>query len=408
MVTSKPRDDDAESEKDIAIASLRAEIRSLRHQSQSDLGNQSGDEAEGEATADKDSMISALRAEVESLRHPSHADLTKLRPEADDKDTIIASLRAEIETLKDADRLYYASNFSIETPYDSASFPEKGIPARFAKEFLVQSHALDNKPSLNTSSYVNVVFEPEENEVALMGLTINLADGSVYPTSVRLHDRVVGMIANLWNCPKPLDGGTVYSGSGTVGSTEACLLAGLALKFRWRKWYAAKYGLTAEQVVQVVPNIVLSSVYQAAWEKFFRYFDVAPRFIKPTLANKMRMEPKNTLPSLCDEKTIAVVGILGNHYNGAYDPIWEINDIVEKINAKRGYQIGIHIDAASGGFTAPFQKNMPPFDFKLKNVLSISASGHKFGESSCGTGWLVFRHRKDLGEHIAVSVTYLG
>jgi glutamate decarboxylase len=166
--------------------------------------------------------------------------------------------------------------------------------------------------------------------------------------------------------------------------------------------------MTAEQVMSVIPNIVISSVYQAAWEKYFRYFDVAPRFIKPTLANKMRMKTDDALPDLCDEKTIGVVGILGNHYNGAYDPVWEINEVIQKINEEKGYQIGIHVDAASGGFTAPFQKNMPAFDFRLKNVLSISASGHKFGESSCGTGWLVFRRRDDLAEHIAVSVTYLG
>lgn len=91
-----------------------------------------------------------------------------------------------------------------------------------------------------------------------------------------------------------------------------------------------------------------------------------------------------------------------------YDPIWDINDVVEQVNKKNGYQIGIHVDAASGGFIAPFQENMPAFDFRLKNVMSMSASGHKFGESSCGTGWLVFRHRLNLAEHIAVSVTYLG
>ena len=51
---------------------------------------------------------------------------------------------------------------------------------------------------------------------------------------------------------------------------------------------------------------------------------------------------------------------------------------------------------------------MPPFDFRLQNVMSISLSGHKFGESACGTGWLVFRHRHDLAEDIAVSVSYLG
>ena len=95
-------------------------------------------------------------------------------------------------------------------------------------------------------------------------------------------------------------------------------------------------------------------------------------------------------------------------YNGAYDPIWEMNDVIDKINKDNGYQIGIHVDAASGGFIAPFQDGLPAWDFRLKNVLSISSSGHKFGESCCGTGWLVFRHRHDLAEHIAVSVTYLG
>lgn len=402
METAESKDD-IEYEKDIAIASLTAEAQVLRRQTTSTSSTSDGDEVL-RASKDKDTAIACLRSEVESLRYPLSTNLTKV----DDKDTIIASLLAKIEQLQDAVRPYYASSFSIESPYDSETFPARGIPASFAQEYIRQAHSLDNKPTLNTSSYVNVVFEPEEYEVAILGLGTNLADGSVYPNSVRLHDRVVGMIANLWNCPKTTYGSTPYSGSGTVGSTEACLLAGLALKFRWRKWYASKYGLTLEQVLTIVPNIVISSVYQAAWEKFFRYFDVAPRFIKPTLANKMRMEPEGTLPQLCDEKTIAVIGILGNHYNGAYDPIWEINDVIERLNEERGYQIGIHIDAASGGFTAPFQENMPPFDFRLKNVLSISASGHKFGESSCGTGWLVFRHRKDLGEHIAVSVTYLG
>jgi len=250
------------------------------------------------------------------------------------------------------------------------------------------------------------VSEPEEEATALLGLKVNLADGSVYPASVRLHDTVVNMIAQLWNCPAPEDGSN-FSGTGTVGSTEACLLAGLALKFRWRKWYQKKFDKTQEEVLGVVPNIIISSCYQAAWEKFFRYFDVVPQFIKPTLANKMRVDPSK-VAALCNERTIGVVGILGNHYNGAYDPVWDIDKELEIVNKNLGYEIGLHIDAASGGFIAPFQDGLPPFDFRLKNVLSISASGHKFGESCCGTGWLVFRHRHDLAEHIAVSVTYLG
>jgi glutamate decarboxylase len=164
--------------------------------------------------------------------------------------------------------------------------------------------------------------------------------------------------------------------------------------------------MTTEQVLGIRPNLVISSCFQAAWEKFFRYFDVEPRFVKPSVKDFCIIPSE--IAELCDDKTMGVVGILGNHYNGAYDAIWEMNDVISQVNEENGFQIGIHIDAASGGFIAPFQENMPPFDFRLSNVLSISASGHKFGESICGTGWVVFRQREDLTEHIAISVSYLG
>lgn len=183
---------------------------------------------------------------------------------------------------------------------------------------------------------------------------------------------------------------------------------GLALKLRWRKWYAERHGLTEAQVQAIRPNIVISTAYQAAWEKLFRFFDVDAKLVKPSLLdNKMAIEASK-LVNACDEKTIAVVAILGNHYNGVYDPVWEVDSLLEVKNSEMGWQVGIHIDAASGGFIAPFQPDMPPFDFRLKSVLSMSGSGHKFGESICGTGWLVFRQKEDLAEHIAVSVTYLG
>jgi len=259
-----------------------------------------------------------------------------------------------------------------------------------------------------SSQYVNVVFEPEERAAAALGLSINIADASVYPATIKLHDQVVKMLANLWNCPEPpelRDGkGGAFSGAGTVGSTEACLLAGLAHKLRWRKWYAKKNEISDEEVLGVRPNMVISSVFQAAWEKMFRYFDVEPRFAKPSIKN-FSVDPKEMI-KLCDDKTIAIVAILGNHYNGAYDPVWDIDAALRPFNRKKGYQIGIHVDAASGGFIAPFQEGMPPFDFRLPSVMSISASGHKFGESVCGTGWVVFRQRADLAEHIAVSGEY--
>jgi len=290
--------------------------------------------------------------------------------------------------------------------------PQKGTTARSAKDRIEQRLKLDSQPFLNTSSYVNVSLDPEEDELCLKGLTVNLSNAAAYPSTVRMHDDVVAMIAKLWNCPPapaPAQGTTKsFSGTGTVGSTEACLLAGIALKFRWRAWYRERYGFNHAEMSGKVPNIIISSCYQACWEKFSRFFDVELRVIKPTLTNKMRLDAAK-VESLCDDKTIAVVGILGNHYNGAYDPIAEMNDVLERVNRKYGFQIGIHVDAASGGFVAPFQDDhAAPFDFRLNNVLSMNASGHKFGESACGAGWLVFRRRQDLAGHVATSVRYLG
>ena len=116
---------------------------------------------------------------------------------------------------------------------------------------------------------MNVSLEEEEDEIALMGLRVNLADQTVYPQSYKLHDTVVNMIARLWNCPEPedFDDFGVYPGAGTVGSTEACLLAGLALKFRWRNWYARRNKLNKDQVRSICPNLIISTCFQAAWEK---------------------------------------------------------------------------------------------------------------------------------------------
>ena len=286
--------------------------------------------------------------------------------------------------------------------------PDESHASRTVKTIIENHYLLDFKPELNTSSYVNVRFEPEEKDVAMMGLRVNLADQTVYPQSYKIHDTVVNMIARLWNCPEQDDFEEygVFPGAGTVGSTEACLLAGLALKFRWRRWYGKRNGLSKDDVLREQPNIVISTCYQAAWEKLIKYIDIDCKLVTPR-SNSFMVDP-NDVRAQIDDHTIAVVCIMGNHYGGQYDPVDKINQVVEEVNKEHGFQVGIHVDAASGGFIAPFQDDNPPWDFRLNNVLSISASGHKYGESCCGTGWVVWRHRSDLSEHVAISVTYLG
>ena len=146
------------------------------------------------------------------------------------------------------------------------SIPARGNSAATVQSIVENAHALDFDQRLNTSSYVNVSFEPEEEAVALMGLGVNLADQTVYPESYKIHDRVVNMLARLWHCPEPDDfkETETFAGAGTVGSTEACLLAGLALKFRWREWLANRNDLSDSEVLGIKPNIVISTCFQAA------------------------------------------------------------------------------------------------------------------------------------------------
>lgn len=321
----------------------------------------------------------------------------------------IASLRAELQRSREIQEgTYYFSEEALQNFNSQTRLPDHGLSAKTAETIIKNNHVLDFNQKLNTSSYVNVTFEEEEEAVALMGLRVNLADQTVYPQSYRIHDTSVNMIAGLWNCPTPADFDEygVFPGAGTVGSTEACLLSGLALKFRWRDWYASRHGLSEDDVLGLRPNLVISSCYQAAWEKLFKYMDIEPRLIQPS-RDEFTIDPEDVLAAI-DEHTMGVVCIMGNHYGGQYDPVWLIDEVVDEINRERDFQVGIHVDAASGGFIAPFQESLPPWDFRLANVLSISASGHKYGESCCGTGWVVWRDREDLSEHVAISVTYLG
>jgi glutamate decarboxylase len=318
----------------------------------------------------------------------------------------VANLRKQLEDAQARNEgSYYFSAQAREGMASRRTIPSQGLPAATVKTIIENNHALDFDQKLNTSSYVNVSFEPEEEEVALMGLRVNLADQTVYPQSYKMHDTVVNMIAELWNCPTPSGGGD-HAGAGTVGSTEACLLAGLALKFRWRSWYAARHGLSEDEVRGIRPNMVISSCYQAAWEKLFKYMDIEPKLVIPS-SGTFALNPED-VRSAIDDKTIGVVCIMGNHYGGHYDPVAAINRVVGEVNLAGNLQVGIHVDAASGGFIAPFQPEVEAWDFRLDNVLSISTSGHKYGESCCGTGWVIWRERENLSEHVAISVTYLG
>ena len=154
------------------------------------------------------------------------------------------------------------------------------------------------------------------------------------------------------------------------------------------------------------PNMVMGINVQICWDKFCRYWEIEPRLV-PMEGDRYMLNAEEAI-KLCDENTIGVVGILGTTFTGQYEPIKEINDALDELNKKTGWDIPIHVDGASGGFIAPFIQPKLEWDFRLKWVKSINASGHKYGLVYPGVGWVVWRDKEELPKDLIFYVNYLG
>ena len=154
------------------------------------------------------------------------------------------------------------------------------------------------------------------------------------------------------------------------------------------------------------PNVVFGAETHVVWDKFANYFDVEMRKI-PMRPDRFVLSAEDVEQKV-DENTIAVGAVLGTTHIGEADPISEINDLLVRIKAEKGWDIPLHVDGASGAFIAPFAEPEMVWDFRLEQVASINASGHKYGLVYPGVGWLIFRDASKLPEDLVFSVNYLG
>ncbi|PVE17939.1 glutamate decarboxylase [Clostridium perfringens] len=240
----------------------------------------------------------------------------------------------------------------------------------------------------------------DDEAVKLMAETLekNAIDKSEYPQTTDLENRCVNILADLWHAPKDES----FMGTSTVGSSEACMLGGMAMKFRWRN-RAKDLGM---DVTSRKPNLVISSGYQVCWEKFCVYWDIEMRLV-PMDEEHMSINVDKVLDYV-DDYTIGVVGILGITYTGKYDDIKALDKKLEEYNKTAKLTVPMHIDAASGGMFAPFIEPELEWDFRLKNVVSISTSGHKYGLVYPGIGWVLWRDKEYLPQELVFDVSYLG
>ena len=289
----------------------------------------------------------------------------------------------------------YTQRLDME-PIPKFTMPLEGARPEVAYRLIHDELLLDGSSRLNLATFVTTWMEPEADRLMAEAFDKNMIDKDEYPQTAEIERRCVNMVAHLFNAPGDSDA----VGTSTIGSSEAVMLAGLAMKWRWRARRTAVGAATDR------PNLILGSNVQVVWEKFCRYWDVEPRYI-PVQHGRYVITPGEVVDRI-DENTIGVVAILGTTYTGEFEPIEAIHDAVVAHNATTGFDVPVHVDAASGGFVAPFLHPGLVWDFRLPMVKSINVSGHKYGLVYPGVGFVVWRDAEDLPDDLVFHVNYLG
>ncbi|QKT13802.1 glutamate decarboxylase [Rhodococcus sp. W8901] len=286
-------------------------------------------------------------------------------------------------------------------PVPALRLPHDSMDPRAAYRFIHDELMLDGSSRLNLATFVTTWMDPEAGTLMAETFDKNLIDKDEYPATSAIEQRCVNMVAALFNAPDLSDTDpTSATGVSTLGSSEAVMLAGLAMKWRWRQ--ARKLGgLDAS-----TPKLVMGSNVQVVWEKFCRYFDVEPVYL-PMEPGRYVITPEQVTAAV-DENTIGVVAIFGTTYTGELEPVEEIALALDALAADGGPDIPVHVDAASGGFVVPFLNPELVWDFRIPRVVSINVSGHKYGLTYPGLGFVIWRDAAHLPEELVFRVNYLG
>ncbi len=274
--------------------------------------------------------------------------------------------------------------------------PDAEMLPETAYQIVQDEVSLDGNARFNLATFVTTWMDEEADRIYAATFDKNMIDKDEYPQTAEIEARCVRMLADLWHAPHAAES----VGTSTTGSSEGCMLGGLALKRRWQQARRAA-GQPTDR-----PNIVMGANVQVVWEKFANYWEVEPRYV-PLDGDVFHLTADH-LMEYVDENTIGVVAVLGSTMDGSYEPVQEICAELDRYEQRSGVSVPVHVDAASGGFIAPFIQPDLVWDFQLERVVSIQASGHKFGLVYPGVGWVLWREARFLPEELVFHVNYLG
>ncbi len=281
----------------------------------------------------------------------------------------------------------------METSPPRHTLPDGPLAPHVAYQFVHDELMLDGNARLNLATFVTTWMEPQAGVLMAECRDKNMIDKDEYPRTAELERRCVAMLADLWHAPDAV-------GCSTTGSSEACMLAGMALKRRWMRRNADRYPASAR------PNLVMGANVQVCWEKFCNFWEIEARQV-PMQGDRFHLDA-DSATALCDENTIGVVAVLGSTFDGSYEPVADICAALDDLHEKKGWDIPVHVDGASGAMIAPFLDPELKWDFQLPRVASINTSGHKYGLVYPGVGWALWRDEEALPEELVFRVNYLG
>jgi glutamate decarboxylase len=279
--------------------------------------------------------------------------------------------------------------------------PDRGMLPDTALQVVRDELILDGNARLNLATFVTTWMEPQAAQLMSECFDKNMIDKDEYPQTAELERRCVSILAELWHAPAH----SGAPGCSTTGSSEACMLGGMALLWRWRARMKGA-GEAGGASATARPNLVMGSNVQVCWEKFCRYWQVEPRQV-PMAPGRYHLTGPEAAAA-CDENTIGVVAVMGSTQDGSYEPVLEISEALDRLQADKQLDVPIHVDGASGGFVAPFLHPHVSWDFRVPRVQSINTSGHKYGLVYPGVGWIVWREPAALPEDLVFRVNYLG
>ncbi len=282
----------------------------------------------------------------------------------------------------------------VEVPKNR--IPDREMLPQTAYQIVFDEVMLDGNARFNLATFVTTWMDEEADRLYGATFDKNMVDKDEYPQTADIEARCVRMLGALWHAPQAVSS----VGTSTTGSSEGCMLGGLALKRRWQQ-RRREAGLPTDH-----PNVVMGANVQVVWEKFANYWEVEPRYV--ALEGDVFHLTADRLLDHVDENTIGVVAVLGSTMDGSYEPVQEICAALDDYEAASGNSVPVHVDAASGGFVAPFLQPDLVWDFRLPRVVSIQTSGHKFGLVYPGIGWVLWRDAACLPEELVFHVNYLG